>query len=136
MRYAFFVALFAFTALAQVSLIYIGALQSMSSYSAGNILFNLIGLLLVAWMSWTSAVEGIKKAAVRGALMALAGFAVFSLGSILGFCLKRPVFGIPAASWPQLLMLLAFVCVFNTALTAAVAAATAFIAHAVKKKAG
>jgi hypothetical protein len=133
MRYALFVALSALTATVQVKLIYLGVLHPTSAYDAGNMAFDLAGLFLIAWMGWTSA-QGIKNTAVKGGLMALAGFAVFSLGSLAGVYLRRPVLGIPVASFGQLIAMLAFACVLNAALGAAVASAVAFIANAVKRK--
>jgi len=82
----------------ECGLILAGFLTPISSYSAGNIAFSLVSVLVMIYMGWTLSGLGIKKVAAKGALAALAAVAVLSLFSITGYGLGRPVLGMAVQS--------------------------------------
>jgi hypothetical protein len=82
----------------ECGLILSGFLTPLSSYSAGNIAFSLVSVLVMICMGWTLSGLGLKKVALKGALAALAAVVVLSLFSIIGYGLGRPVLGMAVRS--------------------------------------
>jgi len=104
--YVLFVAIFA----AQTGLIMGGVLDPESSYSARNILFSVFVAAVVIYMGWNFSESGIKKVAIKGAIVAFVGVTVITCASIIGYTIGKPILGVylPSAAYMVLPLLYIF----------------------------
>jgi hypothetical protein len=111
MKEIHFYILFAAIVVVQEGLVMGGILDPLTSYSARNILFGVFVAAVVIYMGWNLFEFGIKKVAIKGAIVAFVSTTVITCASIIGYTLSRPVLGlsIPSAAYmivPLLLILL------------------------------
>jgi hypothetical protein len=123
------VLLVAALALLESALILAGAIKPVLSYSPENLFFAFARIGLVAYAGVVSAREGLRRAALNGAIASFAGVAVICLAALAGrFWLKAAVLGVAVPDTASMVVLLAFIIIENTAIGAVVAAAAALVA--------
>lgn len=135
MEYIGFTVLAVLVAALKLGLILAGVLPPISSNSAGNLVFSLLQIAVIACMGWKFAKQGLKKVAVKGAVLMLAYVAVLCMAVLIGFYLKRPVLGAQVPSTYYLLVILTLNAAFNILVGAVIATCAAWIARKIKKPA-
>ncbi len=126
--YVLFVAIFA----AQTGLIIGGVLDPVSSYSARNILFNVFVAAVVIYMGWNLSESGIKKVAIKGAIVAFVGITVIACASIIGYTIGKPILGVSIPSAAYLFVPLLTIFLSNVILYVLLAALGAAVAQRFK----
>ena len=126
--YVLFVAIFT----AQTGLIIGGVLDPVSSYSARNILFNVFVAVIVIYMGWNLSESGIKKVAMKGAIVAFVGITVIACASLVGFSIGKPILGVSLPSAVYLFVPLLTIFLSNVILYVLLAALAAGIAQKFK----
>jgi len=126
--YVLFVALFA----AQTGLILGGVLEPMSSYSAGNILFTGLVAAIAVYMGWGLSESGIKKVAIKGAIVAFVGVTVIACASLIGYTIGKPVLGLTLPSAAYLVVPLLFILLLTIILYASLAVLGVWVAQRFK----
>ncbi len=122
-------ALIALVSIAEVSLIIIGMLPPIASYSPGNLIFMFAQFALLVYAGILFSKEGVKKAVRNGAILAFVSALVVCLGSLKGkFLLGKPVLGISAPNTESLILVLVILLIENTVLGALISGLTAFLA--------
>ena len=126
--YVLFVAIFT----AQTGLIIGGVLDPVSSYSARNILFNVFVAVVVIYMGWNLSESGIKKVAIKGAIVAFVGITVIACASIVGYSIGKPILGVSLPSAAYLFVPLLTIFLSNVILYVLLAALGAGVAQRFK----
>jgi heme A synthase len=139
MKELYFYVLFAAIFAAQTGLIMGGVLDPESSYSARNILFSVFVAAVVIYMGWNFSESGIKKVAVKGAIVAFVGVTVIACASIIGYTIGKPILGeyLPSAAYmvlPLLYILLLSAILYALLAVLGTWAAQRFKSSQIKKK--
>lgn len=108
-------------------LVFSSILPSVLSYSAGNLVFAVIRLALVAYAGMIVAREGLRRAAINGGFVSLATVLAICVISLVGkFLYLKPLLGISVFSYFGLAAVVALLIVENVLLGAFVAACAAW----------
>jgi hypothetical protein len=129
MKELYFYVLFAAIFAAQSGLILGGVLDPLSSYSARNILFSVIVAAVVIYMGWSLSESGIKKVAIKGAIVAFVGVTVLACAAIIGYTIGKPVLGVSLPSAAYLFVPILFILLLTAILYALFAVLGAGVAQ-------
>ena len=119
--------------LIQVLLVMAGILQPIASSSIENIVFSAARLAVVAYAGVACAGGGLKKAAISGAEVAFASYAVIAVSAFAGYFIGRPVLGVSPSGIGGLALTLAVLIALNSAIGAVLAAGAAWVAGKMKR---
>lgn len=129
--------LIVFLSIAEVSLIFFGALSPVLSYSQGNLLFALARFAIILYAGIVFAEQGLKKAALNGAMLGFAFSSIICLAALAGKTLfNSPILGISVQNQGSLVVMLILVTLENTLFGAIVAAGAAWASGKLAKKQG
>ena len=132
MKELYFYVLFAVIFAAQTGLIMGGVLGPLSSYSARNILFSVFVAAFVIYMGWNLSESGIKKVAIKGAIVAFVGVTVLACASIIGYTIGKPILGVSLPSAAYMFFPLLSILLLNVILYALLAVLGAWVAQKFK----
>ncbi|MFA5077522.1 MAG: hypothetical protein WC488_03795 [Candidatus Micrarchaeia archaeon] len=119
--------------IAEALLILAGFAEPLSTYSPINVVFSLLGLLIVFYFAWASRealIETAKKSGIAGALSTI----VFILASFLSKATGHPVFGISTGSDLTLWILFLVNILVNAAIFAVVGSVSHLLSGKMRKK--
>ena len=126
--YVLFTVIFA----AQTGLIMGGVLDPVSSYSARNIVFSVFVAAVVIYMGWNLSEFGIKKIAIKGAIVAFVGVTVLACASIIGYTIGKPILGVYLPSVAYMVLPLLYMLLLSAILYALLAVVGAWVAQRFK----
>jgi hypothetical protein len=132
MKELHFYVLFVAIAAVQTGLIMGGILDPLTSYSARNILFNVFVAAVVIYMGGAFSESGIKKVAMKGAIVAFVSVTVITCASLIGYTLRKPVLGISIPSAASMIVPLMLILLSTLVLYAILAVVGALIVQRFK----
>ncbi|MCJ7571485.1 MAG: hypothetical protein MUO82_06370 [Candidatus Thermoplasmatota archaeon] len=132
MKELYFYVLFTAIIAAQTGLIMGGVLDPVSSYSARNIVFSVFVAAVVIYMGWNLSEFGIKKIAIKGAIVAFVGVTVLACASIIGYTIGKPILGVYLPSVAYMVLPLLYMLLLSAILYALLAVVGAWIAQRFK----
>jgi len=132
MKELYFYVLFTVIIAAQTGLIMGGVLDPVSSYSARNIVFSVFVAAVVIYMGWNLSEFGIKKIAIKGAIVAFVGVTVLACASIIGYTIGKPILGVYLPSVAYMVLPLLYMLLLSAILYALLAVVGAWVAQRFK----
>jgi hypothetical protein len=132
MKELYFYILFAALFAAQAGLILGGGLDPVTSYSARNIVFNVIVAAVVIYMGWNLSDAGIKKIALKGAIAAFVSVTVIAVATIIGYTMGKPLLGVSIPSAAYLFVPILLILLLSVVLYALLAVLGTFVAQRFK----
>ncbi|MFH0829561.1 MAG: hypothetical protein V1887_00160 [Candidatus Aenigmatarchaeota archaeon] len=134
MKEIVFYALVAVLTALECSLILVGILPPMSSYSTSQLVLNIASIAAVIYMGWTFTKTGMKKVAMKGAIAGGIIVTITLLSAIIGISAGIPVLGM-AIQHEMLPLAFLSIAVSNVLLFTIFAVLGAFLARKLQKNA-